>query len=233
MIVENLVKNYGDTQALKGINFSIAAPAFVGLIGHNGSGKSTLLEILMGIKKHTSGTITFDEGLNPENFKEKLGVILQSNAFYDSIKVYELLRLFKTYYKETYDIDYLIEVLNMGSYKNKYYSSLSGGMKQKVNLALAFINKPKLVLLDEPTTGLDPLARKEFWEALHKLCNNTLLFLSSHYMEEVQEHCSKIVYLHDGNLVFAGDTKELLEKENLKSLSDVYLRISGGKKNAI
>lgn len=229
MKVEHLTKQFKDTLALDDVSFEFESPSFIGVIGHNGSGKTTLLEIMMGIQKQTSGNIQYDGNLSMNEWKEQVGVVLQTNSFYDNIKVYELLRLFKSYYhSETYEIDYLIDELNIGEYKDKYYSKLSGGMKQKVNLALAFLNKPKIVFLDEPTTGLDPLARQEFWNVLNKLCKDTTLFLSSHYMEEVEKYCTGLVYLHKGKKIFSGSIKELYERENMTSLSDIYIKLSGG-----
>lgn len=154
MRVNNLKKDFKDVEALKGISFEFEAPSFVGVIGHNGSGKTTMLEILMGIQTATSGTVDYSNEFELKDMKENIGVILQSNAFYSNMKVIELLRLFKSYYKDTFEINYLMDKLKITDYQNKYYDKLSGGMKQKVNLALAFINKPKVVFLDEPTTGL-------------------------------------------------------------------------------
>jgi ABC-2 type transport system ATP-binding protein len=229
MRVNNIKKDFKDVEALKGISFEFEAPSFVGVIGHNGSGKSTMLEILMGIQTATSGNVDYSNEFELKDMKENIGVILQSNAFYSNMKVIELLRLFKSYYKDTFEINYLMDKLKITDYQNKYYDKLSGGMKQKVNLALAFINKPKVVFLDEPTTGLDPRARHDFWTVLKELCNDTLLFLSSHYMEEVQKYCDKIVYLKDGELLYAGALDKFFEQQESKDLSEIYLRISGGK----
>lgn len=228
MIVKDVKKEFENVKALKGISFEFEAPSFIGVIGHNGSGKTTLLEIMMGIQKPSSGEIDYTKEFDMKKMKEKIGVILQSNAFYNNMKVIELLKLFQSYYKDTYDLDYLMDLLKITDYKNKYYDKLSGGMKQKVNLALAFINKPKVVFLDEPTTGLDPMARHDLWNALNLLCRDTLLFLSSHYMEEIQKYCSKLIYLKNGNLLYAGDIDEFLKQQGNDDLSEVYLKISGG-----
>lgn len=228
MIAKDIKKKFDDVEALKGISFEFVAPSFVGVIGHNGSGKTTLLEIMMGIQKPTSGEVDYIKEFNVNKMKEKIGVILQTNAFYSNMKVIELLKLFQSYYKETYDLGYLMDLLKITDYKNKYYDKLSGGMKQKVNLALAFINKPKVVFLDEPTTGLDPMARHDLWKALEVLCKDTLLFLSSHYMEEVQKYCDKLIYLKNGELLYAGDIDEFLKQQGNDDLSEVYLNISGG-----
>jgi len=233
MIVKDIKKKFADVEVLKGISFEFAAPSFVGVIGHNGSGKTTLLEIMMGIQEPTFGEVDYTEEfyVKKKEMKEKIGVILQTNAFYNNMKVIELLKLFQSYYKDTYDLDYLMNLLKITDYKNKYYDKISGGMKQKVNLALAFINKPKVAFLDEPTTGLDPMARHDLWKALEVLCKDTLLFLSSHYMEEVQKHCDKLVYLKNGELLYAGDTGEFLKQQGNDDLSEVYLKISGGDDN--
>ncbi len=231
MIVKDIKKRFDDVEALKGISFEVEAPSFVGVIGHNGSGKTTLLEIMMGIQKPTSGEVDYGKEFNLSKMKEKIGVILQTNAFYNNMKVIELLKLFQSYYKDTYDLNYLMDLLKITDYKNKYYDKLSGGMKQKVNLALAFINKPKIVFLDEPTTGLDPMARFDLWKALEALCKDTLLFLSSHYMEEVQKYCDKLIYLKNGELLYAGELDEFLKQQGNDDLSEVYLKISGGYDN--
>lgn len=225
--IRNVSKRYDDVTALNNISFEVVSPCIIGVIGHNGSGKTTLLEILMGIRKPTSGQIL---NLNPESkeFKQELGVILQENAVYENIKVYELLRLFKSYYRDTYDIEYLVDVLDMHAYKSKLYSQLSGGMKQKVNLALAFINKPKYVFLDEPTTGLDPIARRNLWNSLNVLCENTTVFLSSHYMEEVEQNCQYLIYLDNGDLIYFGGIEKFKNKHNSNTLSEIYISISGG-----
>lgn len=225
MKVENLSVRYGNVQALKDINFEFKSPASVAVIGHNGSGKTTMLECMMGLRQADTGKIDAGHEIKSSDLKEKLGVVLQENNFYDSIKVNELLHLFSTYYKETLDIHYLTDLLEINAYKDRYYHRLSGGMKQKVNLALAFLNKPTVVILDEPTTGLDPYAREEFWKTLRALCDDTLLFLSSHYMEEVQENCEYVIFLKDGEAVFIGKIADLLKREQSDSLKDVYMKL--------
>jgi len=224
--VTNISKSFNGVKALNNISFEFPSKSVIGVIGHNGSGKTTLLEILMGIQRASSGSI---EGIDPESkaFKENMGVILQENAVYDNIRVHELLKLFKSYYRDTYEIDYLVDVLDMGSFTKKYYSELSGGMKQKANLALALINKPEYVFLDEPTTGLDPIARRNLWSSLNALCKNTTVFLSSHYMEEVEQNCQYLIYLDNGNLIYTGKVDDFKKQHNTMSLSDIYISISG------
>lgn len=222
----NISKIYGGKTALSPISFSFTSPASVAVIGHNGSGKTTMLEILMGLTRPSTGYVDFSEETGGAPLKERIGVVLQENSFYEDATVMELLRLFRTYYHQTYDLGMLIKMLGVQSFVDKRYSQLSGGMKQKVNLALAFLNKPAVAILDEPTTGLDPVARAEFWDSLDTLCHNQLLFLSSHYMSEVQEHCSHVLYLNDGRLVYAGPIEGLLADQSCDDLSDVYLKIA-------
>ncbi|WP_103061510.1 ABC transporter ATP-binding protein [Actinomyces qiguomingii] len=226
MRATNISKIYGEKTALSPISFSFNSPASVAVIGHNGSGKTTLLEILMGLTKPNTGNVDFSKETEGVPLKERIGVVLQENNFYEDATVMELLRLFRTYYDQTYDLGMLIEMLGIHNFVDKRYSQLSGGMKQKVNLALAFLNKPAVAILDEPTTGLDPVARAEFWDSLDTLCHGRLLFLSSHYMSEVQEHCSHVLFLNDSRLVYAGTIKGLLAEQSCNDLSDVYLKIA-------
>ncbi|MET3562579.1 ABC-2 type transport system ATP-binding protein [Enterococcus rotai] len=201
------------------INFNFESNNIVGIIGHNGSGKTTLLEILCGLRKFDSGEMNIE--IN-NKYRQKLGVILQENAFYESAKVYELLELFASFYEETFNIEKLIELIGIKKYQNKTYRSLSGGMKQKVNIALAIINKPNLLILDEPTTGLDPLAREELWNIIKAFSKDRLIIVSSHYMDEIQQNCSHVLFLKNGKKVFSGEVSELIAKRK-KDLLAIYL----------
>ncbi|KXF72168.1 ABC transporter, partial [Enterococcus faecalis] len=162
---DQITKNYGETIALQSVSFDFPKNSIVGVVGHNGSGKTTLLEILCGLRKEDGGKMNVKID---KEYKSKLGVILQNNAFYDDAKVIELLKLFSSFYKETVDIDELIDITQIREYSHKFYKDLSGGMKQKVNIALALLNNPEIMILDEPTTGLDPIARKELWGIVHR-----------------------------------------------------------------
>lgn len=220
--VKDLVKNYGNTCALKGISFAIPDKSIVGLVGHNGSGKTTLLDIISGLKPFDQGSmnITIDRKM-----KRKLGVVLQNNAFYDDAKVGELLSLFGSFYKNTMEINELIQITGIEKYVDKLYRNLSGGMKQKVNIALALINRPELLILDEPTTGLDPLARRELWKIVKKYASEATVIISSHYMDEVEENCDYLLFLKDGNVVENGPLKQILERKNM-NLDNYYVMIN-------
>ena len=222
IVIKNLSKTYDDITALNGINLEIPSNTTVGLIGHNGSGKTTLLEILCGIKSFDEGKINLS--LDYE-YKEKIGVILQDNAFYYDARVDELVELYASFYKSTVDLEALMDEVGITSFRKQFYRNLSGGMKQRVNLALALVNNPELLILDEPTTGLDPLARKEFWTLLKKMMNHATIIISSHYMDEIEENCDYLVFLKNGFVVEADYLDCILKRAQMK-LSDYYIEVN-------
>jgi len=222
--INNIMKNYNDVRALKGLSIEASKDSIIGVIGHNGSGKTTLLEILSGLIIPDSGSI--EPEIN-QAYREKLGVVLQANAFYDDAKVIELLKLFATFFAQSVDIDELINKLGIEKYTKRYYKDLSGGMKQKVNIALALVNNPELLILDEPTTGLDPLARNEVWHILQDFMKDKTIFISSHSMEEVAKFCDTILFLKEGEIVYYGSVERLLNEVNM-SLDEYYVKINGG-----
>ncbi|MCI6693659.1 MAG: ABC transporter ATP-binding protein [Bacilli bacterium] len=229
MQVKSLFMKYGNVTALNNISFQFPAHSFVGVIGQNGSGKTTLLECFMGLRKPMSGEIDFSKELAGSKLNEKIGAVLQENNFYDSIKVKELLILFSTFYEDCYEVNDLMDRLRISDLRDRYYHELSGGMKQRVNLALAFLNKPSIVILDEPTTGLDPFARREFWNNLKDMARNTTVFLSSHYMEEIQQNCDSLIFLNKGDLIYSGAMSKLLSKYDKPDLEEIYMKTIGGK----
>lgn len=222
--VENLNKSYGEIKALNDVSFSFPSNSIVGVVGHNGSGKTTLMEILCGLRNKDSGRLNFEID---KAYKSKLGVILQENAFYDDAKVIELLKLFSSFYKDTMDIQTIMEMTQIDRYSHKLYKGLSGGMKQKVNIALALINKPKVMILDEPTTGLDPIARKELWDIINKFATNNIVFLSSHYMDEVEKNCTHLLFLNKGRVVECGEMEGILGKTG-KTMDQLYIEKNEG-----
>jgi ABC-2 type transport system ATP-binding protein len=222
IVIKNLSKTYDNITALNGINLEIPSNTTVGLIGHNGSGKTTLLEILCGIKSFDEGEINLS--LDYE-YKENIGVILQDNAFYYDARVDELVELYASFYKSTVDLEALMDEVGITSFRKQFYRNLSGGMKQRVNLALALVNNPELLILDEPTTGLDPLARKEFWTLLKKMMNHATIIISSHYMDEIEENCDYLVFLKNGFVVEADYLDCILKRAQMK-LSDYYIEVN-------
>lgn len=227
MKIVNISKSYRDVTALDGVSAEIREGAITGIVGRNGSGKTTLLEIIVGLTAADTGTIAYGAGITRANLRERLGVILQETAYYDQIKVHEILQLFASYYKKSVDVKPLIARLDLQPYLNKYVSKLSGGTQQRVNLALAFINAPSLAVLDEPTTGLDPLSREFFWTSLRSLAPGSTVLLSTHSMEEVEEYCDSLLVLNDGKLVFNGEVGGFVDRYEARSLNDAYLRMAG------
>lgn len=140
-----------------------------------------------------------------------------------------MLILFSTFYEDCYEVNDLMDRLRISDLRDRYYHELSGGMKQRVNLALAFLNKPSIVILDEPTTGLDPFARREFWNNLKDMARNTTVFLSSHYMEEIQQNCDSLIFLNKGDLIYSGAMSKLLSKYDKPDLEEIYMKTIGGK----
>lgn len=181
------------------------------------------ITILSGLRKPDSGSMNFNVD---QKYKDKLGVILQQSSFYDDAKVDELIELFATFYSYHVDLDYLMKLTGITSYKNKLYRSLSGGMKQKVNIALTLVNDPEILILDEPTTGLDPLARLELWKIIKNFSENSTVLVSSHYMDEIEKYCDYLIFLKDGKLIECGSVKDVKDRENI-SLEDYYLRVNG------
>ena len=222
IIVNNLSKAYGTTLALDNATLTIPDKKKTAVIGHNGSGKTTLLEILCGLRRFDQGTINLEFD---DEYKEKLGVILQDNAFYHDAKAIELIELFSTFYKTHADLDYIIKLTGIESFMNRFYRNLSGGMKQKVNIALALVNNPRILILDEPTTGLDPLARKELWQIITAFSQNTLTLISSHYMDEIERNCDYLIFLKDGKLIECDYVSAVLDRAKM-SLEDYYISVN-------
>ncbi|WP_432361946.1 ABC transporter ATP-binding protein [Sporosarcina sp. UB5] len=229
--VSNLQKAYGENIVLKGIDFKANAGEIIGVIGKNGAGKSTFLEILMTLKPYDNGIVTvLDKDLNTlsngqiEHIRKNISVVLQPTQFYKTMKVIELLKLFKAYYKSTVDIEHIIADFKLQPHRKKYFDKLSGGWKQIVSLAIAFLSDPKLLILDEPTTGLDPHMRNMLWTYItdyNKRTGGTVI-LTTHNMDEVELYCDKVMLLNEGlNEVF--DTTEGILSTGYKSINDFYL----------
>lgn len=229
--VHNLVKSYGSNRVLSGINFKAKKGEIIGVIGKNGAGKSTFLETIMTIKSYQSGKVmVFDNDLKTitkdqlSQLRKDISVVLQPTHFYKTLKVIELLNLFKAYYQSPIDTKKIIVDFKLESHKKTYFDKLSGGWKQIVSLAIAFISKPKLLILDEPTTGLDPHMRNTLWSYItdYNSKTNGTVILTTHNMDEIELYCDKVMLINKGtNEVF--DTVENILSEGHKSINDFYL----------
>lgn len=210
--VKNLVKHFPGVQAVNGVEFSIRQGICFGLLGPNGAGKTTTIEIMEGIQKPTSGVVLYKgEPVGP-TFKEQAGIQFQSTALQEFLTVKETLQMFHGLYKRTADFDELIEMCQLQDILTRDTRKLSGGQRQRLLLAIALVNDPEVIFLDEPTTGLDPHARRVFWALIDdiKKRNKTIL-LTTHYMEEAYHLCDEIAIMEKGKIIAQGSPAKLLK----------------------
>jgi ABC-2 type transport system ATP-binding protein len=214
--VQGLMKRYGDVDAVRGISFDVAAGEIFGLLGPNGAGKTTTLECLLGLRRPDAGDVWLggiDALADPVRARCTTGAQLQSAALQDKITPREALRLFASFYAAPADIDRLIERFGLAEKAHAPFASLSGGLKQRVLLALAFINRPRRVVLDEPTAGLDPQSRRELHQVIRRLRDDgCTIVLSTHQLDEAQQLCDRIGILHQGRLVALAPPAELIAR---------------------
>jgi len=218
--VRNVHKSFKSVRAVRGINLEILHGQFIALLGPNGAGKTTLVEMIEGIQKPDSGEILITgkpwKG-NEKEFRRIIGLSLQETRFIDKLRVFETLQLFASFF--SLGTDRCLEVMNLVGLEEKrqaYVVNLSGGQRQKLALGVALLNKPRILLLDEPTTGLDPQARREVWMILKKLkdASSTSLILTTHYMEEAEQLCDYIVIMDHGTILKEGTLHDLLGKSS-------------------
>ena len=213
--IKNIVKRYKDQIAVDNVSFDIFSGEYVALLGPNGAGKTTIVEMIEGIIKPDSGEIKID-GMtwngNERYLKSILGVSFQETRFMDKSTVEETLRLFSAFYDTKPErVNEILDLINLVDKKNSYVESLSGGQRQKLAIGIALLNDPKILLLDEPTTGLDPQARREIWGILKQLQHKgRSMILTTHYMEEAEYLCEKILIMHTGKILAQGGLDELL-----------------------
>ena len=213
--VKGLRKNYGEVEAVRGIDFEVRQGEVFGLLGPNGAGKTTTVEILEGLRPRTAGDVKvlgFDPALQTRELKDRIGICLQATNLPDKITVRESLQMFAAFYSRSVDCDKLIDRLQLTDKKNAFYKSLSGGQKQRVALALALVNEPALVFLDEPTTGLDPQVRLEIHSLIQELKDaKRTLVLTTHYIEEAERLCDRVAIIDQGKIIASGSPRELQE----------------------
>jgi ABC-2 type transport system ATP-binding protein len=211
--VKGLKKNYGDVEAVRGIDFEVAQGEVFGLLGPNGAGKTTTVEILEGLRQRSAGQVSvlgYDPNLQPNHLKQRIGVCLQATNLYEKITVGEALALFAAFYNRTTDAGGLLKRLQLEEKRNAYYSTLSGGLKQRVAIALAMINDPQLVFLDEPTTGLDPQVRLEIHKLIEELKQaQRTIVLTTHYIEEAERLCDRVAIIDEGRIIAMGTPREI------------------------
>jgi ABC-2 type transport system ATP-binding protein len=229
--VKNVWKSFKTVQAVKGISLSIPKGKFVALLGPNGAGKTTLVEMIEGIQKPDSGEISIAgkhwKG-NEDELHRIIGLSLQETRFIDKLRVSETLLLFASFFnlgKER--VEEIIEIVGLLDKRKSYVVNLSGGQRQRLAIGIALINTPAILLLDEPTTGLDPNARREIWAILHKLkdTSGTSMILTTHYMEEAEKLCDYIIIMDNGVILREGTLDQLLAEA--RTLDDLFISLTG------
>jgi len=214
--VAGLHKAYGDFEAVRGIDFDVSEGEVFGLLGPNGAGKTTTVEILEGLRPRTQGDVKvlgFDPEISKRDLKNHIGVCLQATNLPDKLRVHEALDWFAAFYSQRADRNKLLQRLQLWEKRNDFYSKLSGGQKQRVALALALVNDPHLVFLDEPTTGLDPQVRLEIHTLIEELkATRRTVLLTTHYIEEAERLCDRVAIIDAGKIVALGSPRELQER---------------------
>lgn len=209
--VNQLYRRFGDVQAVNGISFSVAAGTCFGLLGPNGAGKTTTIEILEGVKQADDGEVMFEGKPRTSEYAKMIGIQFQHTALQDFLTVRESLHLFAALYPNPRSVDELIQLCALEDFIDRDNRKLSGGQKQRLLLAIALINQPKLVFLDEPTTGLDPQARRHFWSLIRSIkAQGTTIILTTHYMDEAEQLCDEIAIVDRGEIIASGSPSQLL-----------------------
>jgi ABC-2 type transport system ATP-binding protein len=240
--VRDLVKNYGTFAAVKGLSFDVYEGEIFGLLGPNGAGKSTTLEIIETLRTKTSGKVIvdgFDLDKQPDEIKKIIGVQLQTSGFYPGLNLVELIDLFSGLYNKKADAMTLLEMVNLRDKAKSKVKELSGGQKQRFSVATTLINDPKIIFLDEPTTGLDPQARRNLWELIKGIrLKGTTVIITTHYLDEAEYLCDRVAIVDSGHIVALNNPDALIDelvesgferpKEVKKAnLEDVFIHLTG------
>jgi len=230
--IKNVVKSFKDVRAVRGISLTIRKGEFVALLGPNGAGKTTLVEMMEGLRKPDAGEILI-HGMtwkkNEKELRKIIGLSLQETRFVEKLTIRETLRLFASFFNlGDESVDKVIALTELGPKQKSMAGTLSGGQRQRLALAVALLNDPQILFLDEPTTGLDPHARVDFWNILKNLKEqgNTSLILTTHYMEEAESLCDKIIIINEGVILREGTLNELLDKQ-YRNLDELFIRLTG------
>jgi ABC-2 type transport system ATP-binding protein len=219
--VKNLVKSYGEVKAVNGLSFQVMAGETFGMLGPNGAGKTTTVEIIEGLRDADSGEVSvlgMDVAKVPTRIKQRIGVQLQSPSLLPLVNVTELLDLFSSFYDRSLPVADILKLLSLEESRKILVKNLSGGQQQRLSVALALINDPDIAFLDEPTTGLDPQARRNLWTVIEGMrSQGKTVFLTTHYMEEAERLCDRVAVVDHGNIIASDSPRELIQtyfKEN-------------------
>lgn len=240
--VKELKKNYGSFQAVKGISFDVEEGEIFGLLGPNGAGKSTTLEIIETLRQKSSGGVVvagYDLDKDPESIKKIIGVQLQTSGFYPGLNLKELIDLFCDLYNTTVDTKELLRMVNLEEKAKSKFKELSGGQKQRFSIATTLINKPRIIFLDEPTTGLDPQARRNLWELIRQIrAQGTTVIITTHYMDEAEYLCDRVAIIDEGKIIAVATPGQLIDDliasgfqrqkaTKAANLEDVFIQMTG------
>jgi ABC-2 type transport system ATP-binding protein len=240
--VQDLRKSYGDLKAVDGISFGVSAGEVFGILGPNGAGKTTTVEILEGMRAPDSGIAVvngIDVQKDPRAVKKIIGIQLQSSAFFDRLSLVEILDVMASLYHRQIDALVLLRDVELDDRADALFKELSGGQKQRFSVASTLVNDPILLFLDEPTTGLDPQARRHMWELVQRFkSEGRTVLLTTHYMEEAEELCDRVAIMDHGKIVAMDRPAALVDSllsrgfqkdrtENLANLEDVFLDLTG------
>ncbi|MBM3158798.1 MAG: ABC transporter ATP-binding protein [Bacteroidetes bacterium] len=240
--VKNLQKRYGNFDAVRGLTFSIQQGEIVGLLGPNGAGKTTTLEIIETLKQKSSGSVQvcgYDIDSDAAAIKKVIGVQLQSSGYYPGLNLTQLLYLFAGLYNTTINPLQILSLVNLADKAKAKVKELSGGQRQRFSIATTLVNNPKVIFLDEPTTGLDPQARRSLWELIKAIrATGTTIVLTTHYMDEAEYLCDRIAIMDQGKLIAYDSPDALIDqllqqgferKKDIKAatLEDVFIALTG------
>ena len=225
--VENLIKRYGELEAVRGVSFSVDEGEVFGLLGPNGAGKTTTVEILEGLRNLDGGRVSVC-GLDPQRDSEKLkneiGAALQSTSLPDKLKTFEAIKLFAGFYSRRRDPEELLKRFGLVEKRDTFYSKLSGGQKQRLALAMALVNNPRVLFFDEPTAGLDPQVRREIYDIIDELRQEKkTIVMTTHYIEEAERLCDRVAIVDHGKVIALGTPQELKNRSGDKTRIEVQL----------
>jgi ABC-2 type transport system ATP-binding protein len=240
--VNNLQKKYGTFEAVKGISFDVYEGEIFGLLGPNGAGKSTTLEIIETLRSKTAGKIIVD-GLNldtaADSIKKIIGVQLQTSGYYPGLNLIELIQLFSGLYNQEVNPKELLQLVSLEDKAKNKFKELSGGQKQRFSIATTLINKPRIIFLDEPTTGLDPQARRNLWDLIRDIrAKGTTVIITTHYMDEAEQLCDRIAIMDEGKIIALASPDKMIDdlvatgferpkQVKAANLEDVFIHLTG------
>jgi len=240
--VQDLRKTYGTFEAVKGISFDVYEGEIFGLLGPNGAGKSTTLEIIETLRSKTGGTVLVD-GFNldtaPNSIKKIIGVQLQTSGYYPGLNLTELIQLFSGLYNQPVNAKELLQLVNLEDKAKSKFKELSGGQKQRFSIATTLINQPRIIFLDEPTTGLDPQARRNLWDLVRDIrAKGTTVIITTHYMDEAEQLCDRIAIMDEGKIIALASPDKMIDdlvatgferpkQVKAANLEDVFIHLTG------